>query len=169
MARLFFAVWPDARAAAALERLAAELAVAARGKPVPAGKAHVTLAFLGEVPDARSGEACAAARGMGFEPFELRLDRVGSFRGARVAWAGSLEPAPELLALQGELGARLREAGFALEERAFTPHATIVRRIGRGLSGAAIEPIAWEVDAFRLVRTEPGTGRYVFLETFAGK
>lgn len=166
MARLFFALWPDPQAAAQLARLSAEVALVAEGKPVPAAKIHLTLAFLGEVPDERRAAAVAAASGVRFAPLEVRLDCVGSFRAAQVAWAGSLAPDPALVALQATLARNLAAAGFALEERAFTPHLTLARRTRRRLPRATIPAIAWQADAFALVRSAPGTGEYSNLEVF---
>jgi len=167
MARLFFAVWPDAGSAARLAALAEEAAIVSGGRPVPAAKIHLTLAFLGETAPERAAAAIEAARGVRFAPFGLALDCVGSFRAARVAWAGSLAPQPGLAALQAGLAARLRAAGFALEERPFAVHATLARRAMRAVPRARIEPIAWTVDALTLVRSETGTGRYEVVETFA--
>ena len=166
MARLFFAVWPDPGAAARLAALAGEFAIVCGGKPVPEGKVHLTLAFLGETAPERAAAAVDAARRVRFAPFPLVLDSVGSFRAARVAWAGSLAPQPALEALQADLAARLAAAGFALEERPFSAHATLARRAMRAVPRARIEPVAWTVDAFSLVRSETGTGRYPTLETF---
>jgi len=167
MARLFFAVWPDPGAAARLASLAGDLAGVCAGKPVPGEKIHLTLAFLGETTPERAAAAIEAARGVRFAPFGLGLDSVGSFRAARVAWAGSLEPQPGLAALQADLATRLRAAGFALEERPFSAHATLARRAMRAVPRARIEPVAWTVDAFALVRSETGTGRYQEVERFA--
>jgi RNA 2',3'-cyclic 3'-phosphodiesterase len=167
MARLFFAVWPDASAAARLAALAVDVAIVSGGKPLPAEKIHLTLAFLGETAPERAAAAVEAARAVRFAPFGLALDSVGSFRAARVAWAGSLAPQPGLEALRAELGARLRAGGFMLEERPFAAHATLARGAMRAVPRARIEPIAWPVGAFTLVRSETGTGRYVLVETFA--
>jgi 2'-5' RNA ligase len=168
MARLFFAVWPDAAALARLERLAGELAAASAGKPVPAAKIHLTLAFLGEVDAARMESALSAARAVRFGRFAMTLDCVGSFRGARVAWAGSLATPTALACLHGDLAARLAAAGFTLEDRPFAAHVTLARRIGKAVPRAAIEPVARAVDGFSLVRSETGTGQYAVLEEFAG-
>lgn len=166
MARLFFAVWPDAGAAARLAALAGEVAIVCGGKPVPAGKIHLTLAFLGETAPDRALEAVEVARAVRFAPLGLVLDSVGSFRAARVAWAGSLAPQIGLEALQADLAARLRAAGFALEDRPFATHVTLSRRVLRAVPRARIDPIAWTVDAFTLVRSETGTGRYEVVESF---
>src|SRR5436189_6019189 len=100
MARLFFALWPDAAALAALAGLAAELAVISGGKAVPSAKIHLTLAFLGEVTDDRLEAARRAAGMLRPRAFEVALDTVGSFRGARVAWAGCRHASSGLVDLQ---------------------------------------------------------------------
>jgi len=165
MARLFFALWPDAETGAALADLAQRLAQDSGGRPVPAGKIHLTLAFLGEVAPERLPAVLEAAtiRARGFEG---AFDQIGSFRRAGVAWAGMANPPRALLGLERKLASRLREAGFALEEREFTPHVTLARRAGRALPRAAIAPIPWPADAFTLVRAETGTGRYSIVESW---
>ena len=165
MARLFFALWPGAETAAALAELSLSLAQAAGGRPVPAGKIHLTLAFLGEVAPERMPAALEAAtiRARGFQGV---LDQVGSFRRAGVAWAGMAKPPPELLGFERKLAARLHELGFALEEREFTPHVTLARRTRRAIPRAAITPISWSAEAFTLVRAEHGTGRYSIVESW---
>lgn len=162
MARLFFALWPDGAASKALARLAAAVAPLAGGKPVPEGRMHLTLAFLGEV----APERVAVARQVGVAgvPVELALDRLGAFRGAKVAWAGPAQPAPALLELQARLASELRRRGFALESRPFHAHVTLVRGIERPVPVAPVAPIAWTAGAVALVQTQPGTGRYATLQ-----
>ena len=166
MARLFFAIWPSEAARASLAKLAIDLALVADGRPVPAAKIHLTLAFLGEVSAEESRAALIAAEGVRRASYRVRLDRVGSFRAARVAWAGCARCDASLAALQKGLAQKLRGAGFALEERPFTPHLTLARRTRRAVPAASIAPIAWEADAFALVRTLPGTGEYENVQVF---
>jgi 2'-5' RNA ligase len=166
MARLFFALWPDDEAREALGRLSRDLAIVAEGKPVPIEKVHLTLAFLGEVADERHGDLAEAAQGAGAAAFVLPLDRVGSFRRAKVAWAGASFVPPELLALQSRLAAGLTARGFALDERPFVPHITLARKIARSVPRASIAPIAMAASAIALVRSDLGTGRYATLESW---
>ena len=161
MARLFFAVWPDARGAAALAALAGALATEAGGKPMPQGRIHLTLAFLGAISDSEREAAIDAANGIRGEPFEFSIDRTGSFRRARVAWAGIRQPSGTLLELQAMLAASLAGRGLRLDDRPYVPHVTLVRNAVRGIREASIAPIAWRVGAFTLVRSETGTGRYI--------
>ena len=164
--RLFFALWPDDRLRASLERLGAELAARAQGKAVPAAKVHMTLAFLGEVPDDRFPAAVDAASRVAGDSFELALDEVGAFRSARVAWAGSSAGHPSLTALQSRLAAELREEGFELESRPFAAHVTLVRRISRPIAREAVAPIAWSVRDFALVASDTGKGSYEVKRSF---
>ena len=162
--RLFFALWPDAAAAEALERLAADVVVVAGGKPMPREKIHLTLAFLGEVDDLAAAQDAAAA--LETRPFQVRLDCVGSFRRARVSWAGMIQADPALTDLQARLESQLRARGFALEERPFAPHVTLARKAERALPRAKIAAIAWTATELTLVRSAPGTGGYPILKAW---
>lgn len=166
MARLFFALWPDEAARQKLHALARDVALAAEGKPLPAGKIHLTLAFLGEVAADRMPDAVRAAQDTHGAVFTLGLDRVGSFRRARVAWAGTSKVPQPLIDLQALLAGKLAERGFELEERAFAPHLTLARKIAGPLPAAPIPPIAMQADALALVHSEAGTGRYTTLESW---
>lgn len=166
MARLFFALWPDEAARRNLEALSRDVALAAAGKPVPAEKIHLTLAFLGEVDADAQGEALRAAEDAQGKAFTLALDRVGSFRRARVAWAGTSEAPLPLLDLQAALAANLAGRGFEVEEREFAAHLTLVRKIARPLPVAAIPPIEMRANALALVHSEAGTGRYTTVESW---
>ncbi len=166
MARLFFALWPDASAAERLELLARELVQSTGGKAVPRAKIHLTVAFLGEVTPEGAVAASAVAASLRAPAPDIALDRVGFFPGARIAWAGSGTPSGALMTLHAKLVQALREAGLGLEDRGFVPHVTLARRIVKASSGAAIQAIGWRADELALVRTEAGTGRYLTLEAW---
>ena len=166
MARLFFALWPSPRARADLARLAQDVARVSGGNAVEGAKIHLTLAFLGEVDAARMSLAHAAAAALDAAPFVMAIDRVGSFRRSRVAWA-SVSAVPEaLIALQSGLERRLRASGFELEERPFRPHITLARKTRERVPAASIEPIAYPCDAVALVVSELRSGQYRTLESW---
>ena len=162
--RLFFALWPDAAAAEELAALSQELAMLAGGRPVAAAKIHLTLAFLGDLEESAPDAARRAVDGLSHPRFEVALDQVGSFKGARVAWTGFREPSRGLVDLQSDLEARLRAAGFALDERPYTPHVTLARKATRAIARKAAEPIRWQARSFALVKSELGRGSYATLE-----
>jgi 2'-5' RNA ligase len=165
VSRLFFAVWPDAPAAEALAEVARVLAGPLDARPTPREKIHLTLAFLGEIADAdleRAVEAGDAVRG---EAFDLVLDHAGSFRKARVAWAGSDRPPAGLVALNQSLRGALARLSLPVEEREFAPHVTLARKIARPLPRTALpQPISWRADAFSLVKS--AGGRYEDVATW---
>ncbi len=162
--RLFLALWPDGQLREALATVGASLAQLCAGQPVCAAKLHLTLAFLGEVAAERVEAVRETAREARAEPFELVLDGVGSFRKAKVAWAGASELPASLLLLQSRLERGLRARGFALDERPFAAHVTLVRKIGRAVPPAAMPPIRWRAREHVLVRSETGTGSYSVME-----
>ena len=158
---VFFALWPTAAAARALADAATTLAPALEGKPVPAKKIHLTVAFLGNLPDARLAEAIDAGDSVRGDGFALALDHVGAFRGARVAWAGTSAPPAGLAELHRQLRAAVAARSLPVEERAFAPHVTLVRGIRRPLPRTSLpEAIEWKVEGFALLRSAPGTGVY---------
>ena len=102
------------------------------------GNLHLTLKFLGAVPEERI-EAIVAALGRSgsdLRPFEARIHGLGAFPSVtrpRVIWAGVLDGAPEMMELARRVDTALAALGFAREERPFSPHVTLgrVRRPGR--------------------------------------
>jgi 2'-5' RNA ligase len=167
MARHFFALWPDETAAGKLAEVGRDLAAGGGGRAAPREKIHLTLAFLGEIDADRVRDAAAIGARMRSPPLALLFDVAGSFRKARVAWAGCARMPEGLRALQLALEEALRDGGFALDERPYVPHLTLVRKIERPTERRAIGPIAWEARDLALVRSEAGTGRYVDVERWA--
>jgi RNA 2',3'-cyclic 3'-phosphodiesterase len=158
--RLFFALWPGDRLRETLARVGMDLARRAHGRPVPAPKLHMTLAFLGEVPPARFAAAAGAASRVASSGFDLALDEVGSFRAAHVAWAGSTRGHPALTALQAALARELRGEGFALEDRPFAAHVTLARGTSRPIAREPMPALSWRVRDFVLVASDTGKGSY---------
>ena len=100
---------------------------------------HLTLKFLGAVPQ----ENVAAIRDalaptvQGIPPLALSLAEVGTFgdrRGPRVLWVGMQGDLEPLGRLQRRVDKALEPLGFPPERRAFSPHLTLARvpdRMGR--------------------------------------
>lgn len=102
---------------------------------------HVTLRFLGSLPEGRVDDVTAAveeaSRDVG--PFLLGLGTWGRFPAhgvPRVLWVGITRGARELAALATALEAALRRRRFPREDRPFRPHVTVARvREGDRLPG----------------------------------
>jgi 2'-5' RNA ligase len=162
--RLFVALWPDAATQAWLHACDATIgwpAGAARSGPE---RWHITLHFLGAVPQALVPPLMQALQ-QPFDPFAFELARV-------VAWPRGLvvvepaQPVPALQALHLGLGLALRRAGRPVDERAFQPHVTLARRAPRAALPAPASPARWRVSAYALVVS--AGGRYRNLALYPG-
>ncbi len=152
--RLFFALWPDSATSAALHARARALHLECGGRAMRRDTIHLTLAFLGDTPAREVERLQALAAQLEGERFALVLDHVGSWKRNRVLWTGPSILPPALAALAQDLEARLRVAGFALEERAFSPHVTLVRTARVAPAAAPLTPLRWRVTSFVLVASE---------------
>jgi RNA 2',3'-cyclic 3'-phosphodiesterase len=94
---------------------------------------HLTLAFLGDVPNSDLSEICrvVAASAGEIEPFEIEVKGVGAFPSAikpRVIWAGVTAPNPKLLFdLQESIVYSLAGIGHRPDDQRFHPHVTLGR------------------------------------------
>lgn len=104
---------------------------------------HVTLKFLGGVPEDRIEQVCSTVEEAAgsVPPFELSLSRLGAFpspRNARVVWIGIEDGRDELVSLARRVDDSLARHGFERESRPFAAHVTIGRtRQGRRPDGLA--------------------------------
>jgi 2'-5' RNA ligase len=89
---------------------------------------HLTLHFLGEVPQPQDEVLRAALARVGKNAFSIDLRGVGRFPPGgepRVLWAG-VEKSPALLDLHASVGAVLTDAiGYRPEARPYSPHVTL--------------------------------------------
>ncbi len=152
--RIFFALWPDASIAGALAALARDTAAESGGRPVDAGNLHLTLAFLGNQPAGLVRELGARASRISLPAFDLVVDRVESWRRNAIAFAGVRSVPPALAALHRAVAGSLQEAGLAPEERPFSAHVTLARRIERSVQRPLASPLVWHAASFALVASE---------------
>lgn len=128
--RLFVAFDPGAEILGRIEEARARVrGKAARAKWVRAEGMHVTLVFLGEVPDADEVVERARAVALRHAPMALRFEGVGCFGGRkpRVLWVGVEGEVAALCAAQKELATALADLGQGPEDRAYSPHLTLAR------------------------------------------
>lgn len=121
------------------------MAVGADVRWVAAGNLHVTLKFLGAIPEARVDLVRIALRRVGEQgvPFTIGARGLGVFptpRRPRVVWVGLGGPALGMLAQQ--VDETMATLGFPPESRAFTPHVTIGRVRGCRGWGGVLEGMA---------------------------
>jgi 2'-5' RNA ligase len=93
---------------------------------------HLTLKFLGEVPDAKVQEIMQAIDGAvtGSGKLNLKVEGAGTFpnvKNPRVLWTGVTGDIEKLAALQTAVENAMTGLGFEREERKFSPHLTLGR------------------------------------------
>ena len=130
-----------------------------RGSFTPEENLHLTLAFIGEYPDAQ--RALDALSSVSFTPFELRLDGIGCF--GDLWWAGLAESAA-LAAVARRVRRALAEAGIPFDKKRFSPHITLLRRASGKMPGIALRQASMTVRAVSLMRSERGRSGMLYTE-----
>ncbi|WP_137973021.1 RNA 2',3'-cyclic phosphodiesterase [Pseudomonas sp. F(2018)] len=161
MLRLFFALPCPPSIVAQIDAWRLQLAIP--GRPVPSANLHLTLAFLGHLPESALAllEELPPRLPLRELAFDLQLDRLDCWHGGLLHLAPSQPPA-ELLALASGLARLLGEVGLPSEPRTYRPHLTLAR--DSCLPGQIGSPrFAWRAEELVLYRSEQG--RYLPLAT----
>ena len=153
-------------------------------RPVRPEGVHLTLKFLGDVPESQVGEIEQAVSEAvaGHRQFEVSTGGFGAFPNTRrpqVLWVGIDGRLKALIRLQADVDAALGALGFQTETRPFQPHLTLARldrRMPAGARRASVDVLESTglivgmripVGSVSLVQSILGRGgaRYVRLET----
>lgn len=173
--RLFVAVYPPEHVAddfaACVERLRVSQALRDGVNTRVASRAnwHVTLAFLGDVPDDRWTAAAAAVERAAAQaaPFEVRVTGGGRFGRGRftILWVGVGGDVPALAGLSRGVRRELKRVRLAYDPKPLRPHLTVARpgdRVDRVVVDEdraaldAYESPPWTVAEVVLMRSHPG-------------
>jgi 2'-5' RNA ligase len=161
--RLFVAVeLPDA-IKDELARMSSTLREAAPdAKWVPRDNLHLTLSFLGEVPDERVtpiGDALDSVAA-GAQGLRAHLGALGAFpsaRRARVLWVALEDEGGSLLKVAEATAEALEPLGFPREARPWTAHVTLARFRTPGavasLLEAKVSPLAFDLSGLTIYRS----------------
>ena len=164
--RLFVAVWPSSDVVALLEGLDRPEHPAVRWTTVD--QWHVTLRFLGEVPEADTPTLEGVLRRVG-QAHPARRVEIGP-RSTRLGRGVLVVPVAGLDDLATAVGEATSEIGRPVETRPFSGHLTLARGRGRRpvpahLAGQAIAA-AWTATELSLVRSDPQAAAHRY-ETIA--
>ena len=157
----------------AMAEATAEAARASGGLPVPARNLHVTMAFLGSVPQRRLADLAEAARAAALgperDPLELSFDHLEYWRGAQLLCAAPGAPCAPAGALAGRLQARLAQSGFAPDLKPLRPHVTVVRKVSSAERIGNMPPVVWRFTHLALIesRTLPQGSLYSVVDSYA--
>jgi 2'-5' RNA ligase len=148
-------------------------------RPVPVENLHLTLVFLGEIPETTLADVDAAFGKVRVPPFELALAGLGMFGGAKARSVhAEVAPSPPLLHLQSKVETAARSAGVGVAGRRYAPHVTLGRLPERFTDRPCLEaavaerggyrPPSFPVEDFRLYRSwlSPGGSSYAELARY---
>lgn len=152
--RLFFALWPDPAVAEQLAAGYAPIEVSPNSK----ADLHLTVLFLGQVPESQVGALVAAAGSIQNPAIQQLLVRLEFWpQSGVICWVG--DPVHALERLRAALERAVSNAGVELqpERMEFRPHVTL----GRSLQGAPgfvpppVEPLLLHSRRFTLAESVP--------------
>jgi 2'-5' RNA ligase len=149
VSRLFFALWPEDTQREMLAHAVHEVVRASGGRPVPTHNLHITLAFLGSVPDGRIPELSSMARAVaagfprGVLPIAVRFDAVEHWRKAQIVCAIGRRPmageADETAAAATQGNASV-PPGSAMDEGTAAGAAWLAKALQDGAARAGFTP-----------------------------
>ena len=159
--RQFVALQPSPGFLAALEDVQERLrAAGVTGKFREASGLHLTLAFIGEWPEAVTETLPAVEK-----PFSITLSHLGYFPEADVLWAG-IRPCGELEHLAERVRHILADAGIPFDRKRFCPHITLARKPSvpgnAVLSEIPVPAVSMIVDDVCLYRSDRGKNGMVY-------
>ena len=137
---------------------------------VPMQNYHLTLAFLGEVTNAKRQAITENLDEHEFgASFELHLNTVGYWPDSRVLWLSSSAPCEPLIKLAQTCKHVANRAGIRVSGKSFRPHMTLARKPAYPPPAPLLEPdFTIKCDALQLYQSilDRDGARYVELESW---
>lgn len=165
--RIFFAIWPDNDAQKRLAGLAKQLRLESLcgGRKIKAENIHLTLVFVGKVnPDSLKALYDAGDRinQLSSPAFDLVIDEIRYWKHNHIVYLAPGKVPHELVNLEKALRDAISTAGFSLEQRAYTPHITLMRNALCQALPELAEPIPWRVREWTMIKSEQTSNGSVY-------
>ena len=146
--RLFYALIPDEATNAKIQ----EWQIHVSGKKTLPENLHMTLFFLGNQPKRNLPALNRFLDRISFEPFEMKLDKIGYFPKIGLSWMGP-EQTPVSLARLFEETRRFLIPDYLKDKNEnFRPHITLARRSSK--TDIKMEtPVTWQVNRLVLMQS----------------
>ena len=159
--RLFIAALPEGKVTKSLLAAMHDLKKAGVGGTYTANAdLHMTLAFIGEVPDAKPVKE--AMEKLSLERFSISLDGSGNFGNLLFASAkGNQKMKRAVKAIR----AQLAQDKIPVSKESFVPHITLVRNASRVLK-FPVDKAEMEVCHISLMRSDQKNGKTSYREIF---
>ena len=163
MARIFIAIRFDEGFKQGLVALQDALkARGVRGNYCPYGNLHLTLTFIGVSYDLTAIRKAVSE--VAFEPFELRLDKLGSFpTKAGVIWCGVKDNTP-IIELTMRLREHLKDNGVSFKDNLFFPHISLVQHPSEIVTDIEVPEASMRVTQLFIMKSERVDGELIYSE-----
>jgi len=154
--RLYLALWPDRETQNRLQSMRHTWTWPQGASVVKPESLHLTLHFLGAVPDIRIPELMRALT-VPARSFDLILSRHQLWPQGVAVLKPNAVPA-ELIRLHDSLGAALRNQGITTESRTYRAHVTLARNAALAIPPTPhqVQPVLWHVTGYALVKSHNG-------------
>jgi 2'-5' RNA ligase len=162
--RLFFALWPEADVTRQLTQVARQLKLEGRSRWVDPKNYHVTLAFVGEVPETNLAVLQQIGRSLRAPRFTFTCDAIEFWRESKVLVAAAHAAPPGLL----DLSTQLKDT-IGLPPERLRAHVTLARKVTQAPVLQAMLPVVWQATTFSLIRSDTGgvESAYTVLDTWS--
>lgn len=163
MARIFIAIRFDDEFKIALVAIQDSLkGRGIQGNYCPYGNLHLTLAFIGENYDLDAIRKALSE--VSFKPFDLTLDKLGSFpTKAGVIWCGLKDNAP-VIELCNQLRERLAANSVSFKEGVFFPHISLVQNPSTIMTDIDLPKASMLVEKIFIMKSERMDDKLVYSE-----
>lgn len=161
--RLFFALWPDARQRERLRDVVTAQAKHIEGRIVHRGNWHVTLAFIGPFPAAKTTGLLTRSAELDVEAVSLSFDRIEYWACSRIACLVPASVPAGLERLVAALTGLLEDFGLTPEDRQYRPHLTLARKARPFETERLAQPLVLEFTGFELVESVSNRGEVRYL------
>jgi 2'-5' RNA ligase len=158
LARVFFALWPDAISLAHYTREAKRLHAQLGGRRTRAETIHLTLVFIGSVRRDDIPVLMAAADSVRGRAFDLVFDQAHCWRHNRIGYLAPSTTPEGLSSLVAALERALNASEVKFDQRPYKAHLTLVRQGNcQGMKETMVtDPITWPVTEFVLMESVLG-------------
>jgi 2'-5' RNA ligase len=159
---------PDGDTRQCITTAARALKLDPSARAVPPENFHMTLAFVGEVPESQLEACLKIGESQRARGFTVRFDSYEYWPKARAVVAAAREFPSSLERLWQQIRADLAQYNHALKHEQLRPHVTIARKVPQAPVLQAMSSFDWKVQAFTLMQSDTAGTRsiYTVLDTW---
>jgi len=166
--RLFFGIFPSAEVAAHITAVgeAARARLGLKPQLLQESRFHITLIHIGDyvgLPNDAVARAEAAAGAVIAHPFDVRFDRLASFRNGPLVLLGGEDDLAAVVAYRQSLAAAIARTGLKTKSSLtqFKPHVTLLYDRQTLVDEQACPSVEWRAEELVLIHSRLGQTQHI--------